>query len=53
MTNTQRALKNILIRGGIPDRWQDKFESLRQEIAPDFSVAGLATQPAKPSNSKK
>ncbi|HEX4793558.1 MAG TPA: hypothetical protein VH370_07200 [Humisphaera sp.] len=53
MTNTQRALKNILIRGGIPDRWQDKFESLRQEIAPDFSVAGLATQPAKPSAIRK
>ena len=48
MTNTQRALKNILIRGGIPGRWQDKFESLRKEIAPDFSVAGLTTQPAKP-----
>lgn len=47
MENTVRGLKNIFIRGGIPQRWEDEFESLRKQIAPDFSVAGSsATQPA-------
>ena len=36
LTETQRGLKAILIRGGIPERWQDEFESLRRELIPDF-----------------
>ena len=43
MDNTVRGLKNILIRGGIPTRWEDEFESLRKDIAPDFTPA---TNPA-------
>jgi predicted negative regulator of RcsB-dependent stress response len=39
MDNTVRGLKNILIRGGIPVRWEDEFESLRKDIAPDFTPA--------------
>jgi len=44
---TKRGLKNLLIRGGIPPKWQDKYEALRKEIIPDFNVAslGAATQP--------
>jgi len=45
---TQRGLKNLLIRGGIPAKWQRSFESLRQQIAPDFDVnalLGATTQP--------
>lgn len=44
---TRRGLKNLLIRGGIPPKWQDKYEALRSEIIPDFNVAtlGTATQP--------
>lgn len=50
---TQRGLKNLLIRGGIPAKWQAPFEALRKEIIPDFDVAALlappgATQPAGP-----
>jgi tetratricopeptide (TPR) repeat protein len=43
-----KGLKNILIRGGIPERWQDEFEGLRSEWAKDFHPAGAtaATQPA-------
>jgi len=43
MANTVRGIKNILIRGGIPTRWEDEFESLRKDIAPDFTPA---TNPA-------
>jgi tetratricopeptide (TPR) repeat protein len=46
---TKQGLKNLLIRGGIPARWQEPFEALRKEMIPDFSVAALndaATQPA-------
>ncbi|MDB5304930.1 MAG: hypothetical protein JWM97_2479, partial [Phycisphaerales bacterium] len=43
-----KGLKNILIRGGIPERWQDEFEGLRAEWAKDFHPAGgtATTQPA-------
>ncbi len=46
---TKRGLKNLLIRGGIPAKWQPSFESLRKDIAPDFDVNALlggTTQPA-------
>lgn len=47
---TKQGLKNLLIRGGIPAKWQDPFESMRKELVPDFNVAALAdaptTQPA-------
>jgi hypothetical protein len=43
MANTVRGLKVLLIRGGIPTRWEDEFESLRKDIAPDFTPA---TNPA-------
>lgn len=45
---TKQGLKNLLIRGGIPTKWQDSFEDLRKQIIPDFNVAALATttQPA-------
>ncbi|HXE54909.1 MAG TPA: hypothetical protein VN541_17945, partial [Tepidisphaeraceae bacterium] len=46
---TRQGLKNLLVRGGIPAKWQESFEELRKEIAPDFNVADLnaptATQP--------
>lgn len=46
---TKQGLKNLLIRGGIPGKWDDKFEDLRKQIIPDFDVASLSnatTQPA-------
>jgi len=46
---TKQGLKNLLVRGGIPEKWQDSFEELRRQIAPDFDLAALtapATQPA-------
>ena len=42
-----RNLKNILIRGGIPERWQDEFEGLTKEIAPGFNP-GILAAPQKP-----
>jgi len=53
LEGTKRGLKNLLVRGGIPAKWQDKFDSLRREIIPTFNVATLdnpatrsaATQP--------
>lgn len=46
LEGTKRGLKNLLIRGGIPAKWQDKYEALRKEVIPDFNVASLAaTQP--------
>ena len=39
---SKRSLKNLLIRGGIPDRWQDDFETLRKELTPEFNVTGPA-----------
>ena len=55
---TKQGLKNLLIRGGIPDKWAPDFESLRSQLVPDFTVEGLtsttmpattapATQPAQ------
>jgi tetratricopeptide (TPR) repeat protein len=45
-----KGLKNILIRGGIPERWQDEFEGLRADWAKDFHPAGATatSQPAAP-----
>jgi tetratricopeptide (TPR) repeat protein len=45
---TKQGLKNLLVRGGIPEKWQDSFEELRKQIVPDFDMAALtapATQP--------
>ena len=46
LAGTKQGLKGLLIRGGIPARWQDKFESLRKQIIPDFDVAKLTAPPA-------
>lgn len=46
LAGTKQGLKGLLIRGGIPERWQDKFESLRKQIIPDFDVAKLTAPPA-------
>ena len=46
LAGTKQGLKGLLIRGGIPARWQDKFASLRKQIIPDFDVARLAAPPA-------
>jgi len=45
---TRQGLKNLLIRGGIPDKWAPDFESLRSHLVPDFTVEGLTstTMPA-------
>lgn len=43
---TATSLKNLLIRGGIPLRWQEDYENLRKEIAPDYHPSGPATAPA-------
>lgn len=46
---TKQGLKNLLIRDGIPGKWEDSFENLRKQIIPEFSVAALSettTQPA-------
>lgn len=46
LDGTKRGLKNLLIRGGIPGKWQEQYEALRKEIIPEFNVASLAaTQP--------
>jgi hypothetical protein len=45
---TKQGLKNLLVRGGIPPKWQESFEELRKQIVPDFDLAtltGAATQP--------
>ena len=42
---TKQGLKNILVRSGIPVKWQDKFEDLRKEIVPEFNVATLLNGP--------
>jgi hypothetical protein len=55
---SKQGMKNLLIRGGIPTKWQADFESLRVQLVPDFTVEGLtsttmpattapATQPTK------
>jgi tetratricopeptide (TPR) repeat protein len=45
---TKQGLKNLLIRGGIPAKWQDPFEDLRKRLVPDFSVAALANAATQP-----
>ncbi|HZL35749.1 MAG TPA: hypothetical protein VFC78_10605 [Tepidisphaeraceae bacterium] len=43
----KQSLKNLLIRGGIPERWQEDYESLRKQLIPDFNPNGPAVaQPA-------
>lgn len=42
---TKQGLKNLLVRGGIPPKWQEPFEGLRKELVPDFNVAELANAP--------
>ena len=45
---TKQGLKNLLVRGGIPAKWQDPFEELRKQVVPDFDLAaltGATTQP--------
>ena len=40
-----QSLKNMLVRGGIPDRWQEGFEALRKDLAPDYNpTAPIASQ---------
>lgn|GEM_PF-959417 len=51
LANTVRGLKNILVAGGIPERWQDEFESLRQELIPDYKVPSAAQPAAAPTGS--
>ena len=46
---TKQGLKNLLIRGGIPGKWQDKFEDLRKQIIPDFDVATRLNNTTQPS----
>jgi hypothetical protein len=50
MDGCQLALKQFLIRGGIPDRWADDFERVRVDILPDWKpnteIVSPATQPA-------
>ena len=48
LDGTRQGLKNLLIRGGIPARWEQSFEDLRKQIIPEFDIAALtaATQPA-------
>jgi hypothetical protein len=49
LDGVKHGLKNLLVRSGIPVKWQDKFDDLRKQIIPDFSVTPLeagTTQPA-------
>ncbi len=52
LNNVKLGIKQILVRGGIPERWQDEFESMRAQLIPDFHPpkAGqeAATQPTTP-----
>ena len=52
LEGTKRGLKNLLVRGGIPAKWQDKFESLRKEIIPTFNLAALDTAATHPAGSQ-
>lgn len=49
---TKQGLKNLLIRGGIPGKWEDKFEDLRKQIIPDFDVAALSNPTSQPAASQ-
>jgi hypothetical protein len=52
MDGCQNGLKQYLIRGGIPERWQDDFERVRVDILPDWKPSNTengiaaATQPS-------
>lgn len=51
MEGCQQGLKQYLIRGGIPERWQDDFERVRADILPDWKTPvheniAAATQPS-------
>jgi hypothetical protein len=48
MAGTKQGLKNVLIRGGIPEKWQEPFEALRKQLVPDFDVAALAAATSQP-----
>ncbi|HEY8747383.1 MAG TPA: hypothetical protein VIM11_05380 [Tepidisphaeraceae bacterium] len=50
---TRQGLKNLLIRGGIPPKWQDSFEALRKQIVPDFDVVALLAATTQPSPTSK
>ena len=57
MAGCQKGLKQYLIRGGIPERWQPQFEAMRNDILPDFvppssNTVAAATQPAAPVSNK-
>lgn len=49
---TKQGLKNLLIRDGIPPKWQDSFEDLRKQIIPDFNVASLDTSTTQPATTQ-
>ncbi|HEY2587289.1 MAG TPA: hypothetical protein VGI81_16200, partial [Tepidisphaeraceae bacterium] len=49
---TKQGLKNLLIRDGIPGKWDDKFEDLRKQIIPDFDVASLNNPTSQPAASQ-
>jgi hypothetical protein len=44
-------LKNLLIRGGIPDEFSKDFEGLRKELCPEFNPEVIAA-PATPATQK-
>jgi hypothetical protein len=48
LDGTKLGLKRLLIRGGIPAKWEDKFEDLRKQIIPDFDVATLLAPTSQP-----
>lgn len=56
LNNIKLSVKQILVRGGIPERWQDEFESLRTGLIPDFhppkqsQEAGLPTTQPTPAS---
>jgi hypothetical protein len=49
---TKQGLKNLLIRDGIPPKWQDSFEDLRKQIIPEFNVASLDTSTTQPATTQ-
>jgi tetratricopeptide (TPR) repeat protein len=48
LAGTKQGLKNLLVRGGIPTKWQDQFEGLRKQIIPEFDVATLLAPTSQP-----
>jgi hypothetical protein len=45
MDGNRQGLKQMLIRGGIPDKWQADFEKLRKDILPDWVVPPVPGAP--------